>query len=174
MLIGAKYGDVSKIYDHRYFYVKEGCEQCVCGIAREFSAEQICKEQMNQHFLEPIWIDNFANFHHNPGVLGFLVEQTCLTIIEIRGFQTKKATTTFHFDNAAEAVSRVKAMTSDCYLGIPKAFNFKAIDALLVDYKGDVSGQGTIKGKIDLMPIQITISENHSNSEEKFWDEWLI
>ncbi|RUP43044.1 hypothetical protein BC936DRAFT_137715, partial [Jimgerdemannia flammicorona] len=63
--------------------------------------------------------------------------------------------------------SRAPERLPDCTLYIPKAFNFKAIDGVLLSLEVK---DGLTKAIV--ISIQITIADSHSDSVSKFFDDW--
>jgi len=66
-----------------------------------------------------------------------------------------------------------------CVLYLPGAFNFPAIDAMVIDrcWKNDKDSKANTVSKKDkksvtVYPIQITIADQHSDSEAKFIERW--
>ena len=117
-------------------------------------------------FLSQRWYDSLRMAGKNPSMLGFFTETMLLSWISVNGcsaagpeFQERPKT--FMFDDARPTVNRESSLS----LHIPVAFNYTAVDAILVavDKQKDVA---TITG------VQITISKTHSDSEAKFFADW--
>ena len=151
-------------YDHRYFYVdKKNIGHFTCGLARDIMT-WILRSLGEDIFIDSQWLNSFTFVKNNPSMLGFVVEQACLSSIAQNGIRVAglgldhMKTTTFNqfpsYDN-----------TVDHSLYIPSAFNFRAIDGLILQL--DKTNRDAC-----LIPIQITIAKNHSKSDTAFFDNW--
>jgi hypothetical protein len=127
-------------------------------------------------FLGEEWFVRMAELH-NPIMLGFCVEQMCLSSISQKGLNAaglapdRMKTIVF----SASFPLYDKSQTQALY--VPYAYNFKAIDGLILRFENE-GGSGKGKGKdkkliAHLIAIQVTISPSRSKVEEKkFFDNW--
>jgi hypothetical protein len=156
--------DDEELYDHRYFYVDRFTGHYTCGLARDVMAKTL-RSLGEDRFLNWNWISSFNDFKKNPSVLGFLVEQTCLSSIAQKGLHVNG----LGFNNMPTKVFERSYpdydLSLDLRLYIPFAYNFKAIDGLILSLDAD---QKIAK----LVPIQVTISKNHSDSSGAFFTHW--
>jgi len=93
----------------------------------------------------------------------------CLSDIEQEGLQLDAyhqclKPTVFFFDPKDEIENETHFKSVGCRLFIPLIFNYKGIDALMINKEGDKS--------VTIIPIQITIAKNHSDSVQAFKDHW--
>ena len=155
------------LYDNQYFYVENEVGYCVCGIARAFMAKFLRKNR-SDHFLTPAWLDSYKHFKKNQAMLGFLVEQSCLSFISTNGL--------LGFVPGAENVKYFNSeypvfdTTKKCAIYIPDKFNFKAIDGLILSLEtSKKSGKNAY-----VIPFQITIARKHNNKDSAtaFRNEW--
>jgi hypothetical protein len=54
----------------------------------------------------------------------------------------------------------------------PIMFNYRGIDGIIVRF--DYSGGKTDKSKCFMFPLQVTLAKPHSDSEQKFFNEWSM
>jgi hypothetical protein len=112
----------------------------------------------------------------NPVVVGFVVEQACLSAISRDGigviFRTpgKKPpksmsipVTIFHDANLFGSCSR---WTSETLL-VPSNPFYHDIDAIYVNVNAEAKS-------VDVCPIQITIRKRHPDSESRFYNRWQL
>ncbi|KAL1916623.1 uncharacterized protein VTP21DRAFT_5327 [Calcarisporiella thermophila] len=164
-LLNKKMLNTMKSYDHRYFYIDENyIGHYTCGLARA-AMSGIFREVGEDIFLDREWLNRLRTFKDNPSVLGFVVEQASLSSISQNGLKVNG----LGFSNMKTIVfsSDFPTYNFDLKLAlyIPLAYNFKAIDGLILslDEKNKTA---------HLVPIQITISKYHSDSESKFFANW--
>lgn len=149
--------------DHRYLY-QDASQRAhiVCGIAREALASSL--RLINPLFpLEKDWLNAIYNQRDNPAVLGFLVEQRCISGIADQGLPISDshsipASTIVPFEGDA-----VKLRRTGFY--VPVKPNCMAIDCVYADIDDE-------KQTAFIIPIQITIAKSHSDSEVRFWKDW--
>jgi hypothetical protein len=153
--------------DHRYFWRDERTRQCyyTCGLAREAGAITIRKVKPNQ-FLADIWSNPFRFFEDNPIVVGFIVEQTCLSVISSIGFNHgdlhwNSVKSKIFSGDILHAISSAGSET----LYIPDRRNYKDIDALYLSI--DNRKKTTL-----IVSIQISINLSHKDSEALFYSDW--
>jgi hypothetical protein len=100
---------------------------------------------------------------------GFLVEQICLSTISVNGLTVDgvmyKPLETIVFQDDLPSVLPIQGKQKGCRFYIPIAFNFKAIDGLILSWDRN-------KMEAILIPIQITIAKTHSDSVTKFFSDW--
>jgi len=184
--------DMAEYYDHRYFFVESDIGNYVCGLARETMAPILFKHR-SRFFLDPEWINAISKSGRNPSMLGFLVEQSCLAEISCSGLRVGDVNLqpdkTYFFEGFPDYDLAIGVT-----LYISLKFNFKAIDGLLLKIFTEKVTQevpvltksgkpSTSKGKprtkktivekkcAHLIPIQITLSKDHSDSVKKFFDD---
>ena len=114
-----------------------------------------------------MWLQSLRTFKNNPPVVGFLVEQACLSAISMTGFhhggikwQSFKAT--IFEGNLLEVIPPPGNYEIFFIPGDPF---FKDIDALYV--KVDPKKKTTL-----VVPIQITVAKKHKDSEAAFYSRW--
>jgi len=154
-------------FDHRYFWREEGTRRChyTCGLAREAGAVVVRQSKPDQ-FLDDVWLNSLNSFEANPSVVGFIVEQTCLSAISSLGFHHRG----LHWDPvetrifSGDLLNALPSTTSKTFY-IPEKWNYKDIDALYLEVN-----TGAKTGF--LAPIQITINPYHEDSEARFYADW--
>jgi len=161
--------DRENLLDWRYFYVSDGEGKATCGIARRAGAEYLRSVMNPNHFLGIQWFDNLTMAGGNPSILGFFVEQMVLSWISLQGclcagqmFGSRPQTMLF---TSPRLPAHINRPGFTCY--IPSAFNFRAVDAILVFIDSE---------RAVIVGVQVTIARTHSNSEEIFfegWDSWV-
>lgn len=152
-------------YDHRYFYREQGYCKYVCGLARDYMAQILHENEKLSFFLENSWQYGIKMFQNNPSVKGFYVEKVCLVSIQkeglMAGSENYKPLKTVFLGN-----DLVLDTTHLCVLYIPSIWNFSAIDGLIVKIEHE-------KETAHILPIQITVNNHHSRSDDKFFtDIW--
>ncbi|KAI9443719.1 hypothetical protein F5148DRAFT_1255992 [Russula earlei] len=155
-------------FDHRYFYRDEETQicHCTCGLARKAGA--ILLRQANpDRFFDSIWLNSLDFSEGHPAMVGFIVEQTCLSAISSLGFkhtgiQWDPAETTIFEGDLLQALPR---QTSTSKFFVPADPNYKNIDALY--YEVDTTAK-----TVFVAPIQITVNPKHKDSEALFYSEW--
>ena len=159
--------------DHRYFFVREQKNgvyigSYACGIARDAALRKL--RQYRQHGgTESIWLRDLDHYAHNRAMLGFLIEEACLSSITIRGLDigmelsSANGIATKWFQNVPLEYSLEEGTTIYC----PVQYHFRAIDALILRLF-TVGG----KKKAAMFPLQITIARRHSDSPGKFFESW--
>ena len=159
-------------FDHRYFWRDETtCRcHCTCGLAREGGAITVRKAKPVQ-FLDVIWFNSLDVFEGNPVVVGFIVEQTCLSVLSSIGFNHED----LHWNSvkpkifSGDVLYTISVEASET-LYIPDRWDYKDIDAFYV------SVDKRKKTVLMVVPIQITINPFHKDSEAFFyadWEQWV-
>jgi hypothetical protein len=147
-----------ELYDHQYFYINKSKGHIVCGLVRD-TVSSVLRNLGRDIFLGNEWLMNFHNFKNNPIVLGFIIEQLCITRISREGLYVDGE----HYLSSSTYVCKGQVPifdTNNTYtLYVPFAYNFKAIDALLLKVNS---------GNAHLVPIQITIAGKHKDSVSDF------
>jgi hypothetical protein len=153
-------------FDHRYFFRDEsGRCYYTCGLARECGAIIVRNAEPDQ-FLADIWLNSLNFFEDNPVVVGFIVEQICLSVISSIGFRIGD----LHWNSvkskilSSDMLSSISLAASET-LYIPDRWNYKDIHALYlyIDER---------KKTALVVPIQITINPFHKDSEALFYADW--
>ena len=146
-------------------------------MARTVGATRLRQLENLADFGEKPWVNRIAHAGNNPAVLGFLVERAVLGILITSGtkfagpeveFGKSLALQRFsgHFPNDAPK------RNSKATIYVPTAYNYAAVDAILAVRPKRRDAQGS---KAVVIGIQVTISNNHSDSEGAFmrsWQDW--
>jgi hypothetical protein len=111
-----------------------------------------------------------VQFISNASVVGYFLEQAILQSVASSGIK------------CLDIIGKIPQITFNDYrkydlknayaLYVPEAFNFPAIDALIVH----IDKTDETKMKAHLFPMQVTIAKTHSNSEDHFfrhWSRWI-
>jgi hypothetical protein len=138
----------------------------VCGLARE-AAAIVIRQGSPGLLCDKTWLLSLRTFKDNPSVIGFLVEQACLSAISRTGFHHgggigwQPFPATIFQDDLIQAIPSV-----DCEIFfIPESPFFKDINALYL--KVDVEKETAL-----VVPIQITVAKTHKDSEAAFYSQW--
>jgi hypothetical protein len=154
------------LWDYRYFFKDDkGLGHSTCGVARDTIARAL-RQYGEAKFLDGSWFKALYTSRNNPSVLGFIIEQMCLTSIAqtglcVGGRQLNPMLTSVFEGRAPPFIDMKQEVT----LYVPLRFNFPAVDAVIVEVDGK-------KKAVLLVPLQITIADRHSDSEEKFFETW--
>ena len=170
-LLGVQISGPGLHTDHRYFYVNSiGNGSYSCGLARQALTEFLRTNAEESIFLGPEWYNTLIAFKHNPSVVGFTVEQMVISKLASLGLRCADldlpAAPIHPFDNPTTRSSIDKPAT----YYVPIQFNLKAIDLLFARI------DATTK-TAHIVPIQITIAEQHKDSEGAFFADkatWLL
>ena len=155
-----------KLIDWRYFYADQGKGKVTCGVVREAVARYLRSTLSPADFLTHHWYDSLKGAGRNPSVLGFYVETMLLSWISLNGcaaagHEFSGRPRTFFFNEPKPTMDQ----ESPNSLYIPAAFNYKAVDGILV-------ALDTANDTARITAIRITISERHSDSEARFFTDW--
>ncbi|KAF8453367.1 hypothetical protein BGX38DRAFT_418374 [Terfezia claveryi] len=117
----------------RHFYVEEGVGKSTCGIARKVAAGFLQQVSAGSTFLTPKWYNSLRLAGPNPSVLGFFTEQMILSWISQVGCPDLGPS----FARPSRVVvfsGKLPKISLDIgfSLYIPTAFNFQAVDAIMV------------------------------------------
>ena len=165
--------NMQELYDLQYFYVDPvNIGHCTSGIAFE-TMMSIYWEHRPIQFCGQEWYSAVRQSSENPLVQGFLAKHICLSHIVSNGLgivspslgQMSHAPFTIkpNWDHQLSSGHPV------C-LYVPTAYNFKAVDAIIlhVDYNTK---------KVNMYLIQITLSIWHKPSDKDFygemWERWV-
>ncbi|KAF8538638.1 hypothetical protein BDD12DRAFT_841601 [Trichophaea hybrida] len=153
------------IVDSRYFYETQGTGRATSLIAQKALASFLRSAFSHSDFLTPQWYHSVVQAGDNPSVLGFFIEQMLLSWVSCHGCH-KAGPEFYGKEIPVQMFSDFPNHLPDpVVLYVPMSYNFRAIDGILV-HRDNASKAATI------VPIQITISKPHSDSEEKFYGQW--
>ena len=169
--------NIPKLIDHRYFYntpdpkLGRNVGHCTCGLARKAVGTMLLVGS-NVRFCDMDFLQSLPDYIHNPSVVGFMIEQAVLSSIALNGLNIRPETNRRMVVKAfEEEVPNVDDDTEGPILYLPQAFNFKAIDGVIV-VKEPEPKEGLSEKKLLVLPLQITVAERHSDSHETFFSEW--
>jgi hypothetical protein len=154
--------------DWRYFFAgSDSIGHTTSEIARQIAGRHIRPQVGLDEFLRSRWYDSMARAP-NRTALGFIVESMVISWIVAQGCvgagNEFDARPKYKFFPASQPeIEGDEGFT----IYIPQAFNFRAVDALLVHV--DTSTREAI-----VVGVQITIAKYHSESEEPFMRRWAI
>ncbi|KAA8898773.1 hypothetical protein FN846DRAFT_909953 [Sphaerosporella brunnea] len=170
--------DETILIDWRFFKVENGIGSATCGLARRSLAAYLKSVSHHNDFLTATWMDRLATSGGNPAMLGFLVEQTIISSLVVNGCPVSAVVEGFKelhggwtdesFAGEAPVISKRRGTT----IYIPMAYNYKAVDAIVVH---QCAAPRTGKPKAFVVGLQVTIAGNHLKSELNFfehWDDW--
>lgn len=171
---------IPNLVDHRYFYDdKYDSERgefeahYTCGICRNAVASMVLENKAR--FDKGIW-QSLPEYTTNPCVTGFVMEQAILAWILLQGLNiTPKLNHPMGVTLFQDDVPSFDTTKNDPVLYIPKVFNFRNIDGIIVYTGPRPRGRSAknAKQKLFMFPLQITLApDKHSKSREKFFSEW--
>lgn len=138
---------------------------CTCGLARQ-AAVTLIRRASPGLLGDDTWLMALRTFKDNPSVVGFLVEQACLSAISRTGFNHgsinwKSFASTIFQGDLIQSIP-----TGNCEkFFIPQNPFFRDIDALYLKVDDE-------KKTALVVPIQITTADEHADSEAKFYSRW--
>ena len=166
------------LLDWRYFFVneKDGTGRSTSGLARRALAEYLRGVSNHTEFLSPTWFHKLETSGSNPSILGFYTERMVISSLATKGHELVLLGPNFqhmvrkqarpwriqHFLRGLPILSKDIGVT----MYIPIEFNYKAVDAIAVSISA--------KGIAEILGIQITIANRHSNSELLFFSNWEV
>jgi hypothetical protein len=133
-----------------------------CGLARTALAGKL-RELGEDLFLG--WGSAIFDNYNNKSVLGFILEQMCLSSISQRGL---------HAAGLDFGMMKTIVFPGNCpdfdvksplTLYVPVSYNFPAID-------GAVLSLNHQEKLAQLVPLQVTIAARHTDSEQRFFSTW--
>ncbi|KAF8537953.1 hypothetical protein BDD12DRAFT_844754 [Trichophaea hybrida] len=145
------------IVDSRYFYETQGTGRATSLIAQKALASFLRSTFTDSDFLTPQWYDSVVQAGENPSVLGFFIEQVLLSWVSYHGCH--KAGPEFYS----------KEIPVQIFFDFP---NHLPDPVVFDQWNTTVVHRDNASKVVTIMPIQITISKPHSNSEENFYRQW--
>src|SRR5436190_10656533 len=124
-----------ELLDHRYFYVEDKTKfgRCTCGIARDAIADFLRQHGANI-FQTADWYEGLYRFKDNKSILGFLVQNIILSAIHKKGISIGDRTySNMELRMYSEEIP-IFELKKGPVLYVPYAYNFPAIDALILDF----------------------------------------
>lgn len=168
---------VPGLVDHRYFYDEYDTERksyvahYTCGICRNAVASMILENKVR---FDRKLLRSLPKYTSNPCVTGFIIEQAILAWISLQGLNIstelnrQMGVTLFQDD-----VPSFDTTTNDPVLYIPKVFNFRNIDGIIIQIAPKTKSKRGGQRKLYMFPIQITLApKKHLKSRPKFFSEW--
>ena len=156
-------------FDNQYFYPDRTFSfgNSTCGLARQAGAIVVRTESPGR-LVGDVWLRALRTFKDNPPVVGFLVEQACLSALSTTGFNHGNINSWGSFPATLFEGDLIKAIpsTGDSEVFfIPKERIFGNKEYFKVD---------DTKRTVLVVPIQITVAKEHADSEARFYSRWLI
>jgi len=169
-----------KLVDHRYFYDKYDptLEKFVghytSGICRDAVAAMVLENRWR--FDDKDLLQSLPKKITNPCIAGFMIEQAVLSLIVHNGLNITPELNNpmghYFFEGEFPSFNTTKGKP---VLYVPKVFNFRNIDGIIVYTAPRPRGRnaGNAKQKLFMFPLQITLApDKHSKSLQKFFSEW--
>lgn len=164
------------LVDYRYFYDKYDSKRrgytahYTCGIYRNAVASMILENKVP---FDGEVLRSLPRYTSNPCVTGFIIGQAILAWISLRGLnitpelKQPMGVTLFQDDVPSFDTTKINPV-----LYIPKVFNFRNIDGIIVRIAPKPKMKRR-KQKLFMFPFQITLApDKHSDSRPKFFSEW--
>ncbi|KAK2786615.1 hypothetical protein FQN53_006319 [Emmonsiellopsis sp. PD_33] len=148
--------------DHRFFFEENEQGRCLCGIVREAVTKELALLGTYLFSIDDCTAA-MGQLITNPVVVGFFLEQAMILSIcqsGIRHLNISGRMPQISFEQFP-----TYDLTKTTALYVPKAFNFPAIDALVLHI--DKS-----KKKARMVPIQITIQQAHKDPRDLFFNHF--
>lgn len=167
---------IPALVDHRYFYddydpeYKKLVGNYTCGICRNAAALTLLENKMR---FDRELMQLLPNYVSNPCVTGFIIEQAILSSIVLEGLNiTPELNRPMEVAFFQADFPSFNTTTNGPVLYIPKVFNYRNIDGIIVRIAPKPRGKKT-KQELFMYPLQITLApDKHSNSRKKFFAEW--
>ena len=168
---------IPELVDLRYFYDEydpkrgksgEFVGHYLCGIFRDAVRGVLLQNRLQFHDMD--FLHSLPQYISNPSVAGFMIEQAVLASIVLHGLHIvpkhQGPITAIFFENKFPSFDTTR---DEPALYIPKAFNFRHIDGIIVQ----IENTKDEKRKLFMFPLQITLRlDNHSDSRKGFFSEW--
>lgn len=157
--------------DQEFFKIlQNGSAVSSSGYARHVMSS-LLRTTENDAFCSERYYEALVLFKKNPSVRGFVAEMITLSTIARKGILVGER---MYFPSEVRVVSDIRLdLTLGTCLYIPDKFNYAAIDCLILHLQPPVnSGDSIMPRTAYLVPIQITIAERHSASEDHFFESW--
>jgi len=170
MTRGSIFSNLRQSFDYRYFHAKAYKGEHTCGIARQVAAKLVAQKTIGK-FYQYEWISTLHLYKDNPSALGFQVELICLSFIadvgiDYGGVTIRPMTPTWFPGDLDDLLEIIPiAIESFSRLYFPLKYQFQDIDAAYVEYDAD-------SNTLTVIPIQVTISKRHKDSEAPFYHKW--
>jgi len=169
-IFGGTIEATNKLIDYRYFYPSpNGRARSSCGLARNVLAVWL-RSKLPKLFDPQLWVDMILKSSGNSSSLGFFVEDAVLSQIGLTGVPGLDSTSsqpTIIFTT----IPRIPRSNQKFpLLLLPARYNYEGIDGVWV--RLDPETAKSEKQKLLITLIQVTINNEHTNSETKFFSEW--
>jgi len=154
-------------FDSRYIYMMNNKGHCIAGFVRNQLAQSVRHHKGGRVFVSHKWLNRVreekASAKCNNSVLGFLAEQTVLSIIATEGIQFSGKTfkiTSEKWFAAGEETDELPTKEEDAIF-LPKTYNYPHVDAVITF---------NTQPKPSRVGVQITLAPytSHSHSVEQF------
>jgi SAP domain len=167
--------DISDLVDHRCFY--DGFNPTrkllmgyyTCGLSRNAVAVSLLTNKV--HFAED-FLRSLPQYISNQSVAGFMIEQAVLSSIALNGLNVKREINRPMEVVLFQDIPRIYSNTKEPVLYLPRVFNFRAIDGIII-WIGPKPKTQRKKRELFLFPLQITLApDKHSDSHKIFFSDW--
>lgn len=166
-----------ELVDHRFFFDEFNEKKRVhvanytCGLARNAVATQLHVEKVNLSNSN-FW-GSLLNHINNPCITGFIIEQAILSRISFDGLNVagKDINTPMSMVSFSGSFPYFRTdITEQPILYCPRKFNYRGIDAVIV--RIEPSPITNFKQRLFIYPLQITLTDTHSDSHKTFFDDY--
>jgi hypothetical protein len=173
--------DIPDLVDHRYFYnkydpeVQQHVGHYACGLSRNAVARVLLAK--NVCFADKDFLKSLPQYINNPSVTGFMMELAVLSSIASTGLKLVESNdlkipaeinSPMEVNLFRGRIPNLDPNTEGPVLHVPQAFNFRAIDGVIVLKES----RGRTKRRLFVVFLQITLAETHSDSHEQLFSEW--
>ena len=176
--------DIPDLIDHRNFYNKYDPEAEVhvgysaCGLSRNVVAKMLLASDV--FFGDTDFLKSLPQYIKNPSVTGFMMEMAILSSIASTGLKLTelkdlKIPAVINCPMQANLflgrIPNLDSNTENPVLLIPQAWNFRAIDGVIVQ-KESKRDPTRAKRRLFGFLLQVTLAETHSDSHQTIFSEW--
>jgi hypothetical protein len=185
---------IPHLVDHRYFYdkydiVNRRVGYYTCGVSRDAVSPMLLANKVL--FGDADFLKSLSDFINNPSVTGYMIEQAVLASIAFNGLAVaSRIHDSMEVNIFQELIPNLAPKTNRPVLHIPKIFNYKGVDGIIVKKEPPIDeeekqGEGKKQGeekkgeeekrgkqRLFVYPLQMTMAKKHKDSHKTFFDEW--
>lgn len=167
--------------DTRYTFIKDGTGRCGSGLAISILTDKLRVVKESSTFLSGMYLNLISRLGRQTPAIGFFVETVLISVLVRTGclehLNVKLKAQFYHsyphildVDRYSNTGTRGASTPSKRgFIFIPARSNNPAIDALIVVFYGTKEAP-----QVRIEPIQITISNDHSDSEANFFANYPL
>jgi len=157
--------------DGRYFFRDQnGIGRSSCNIARIVGAKRLLEIENLAVFAEKPWKKRISYCSDNPAVLGFQIERVVLGLLIKQGtiYAGEEFSKVHTLDKFTGRFPIFPPRKTTPTIYVPTSYNHEGVDAILA-LRSRKRNEGL---KAIIVGVQVTISNQHSDSESMFLKSW--